>query len=120
MCILFNIHHNSADQAKFFCRTAVAGLTKFPGIPSNADVFAAVAVCNVPGISAAAFASVVTDVFDAVEFLRVPAVAGVTDFAGVTVFNGVSAVAWFPFAWGHRYYWCRYGCWRPCYCCLLY
>jgi hypothetical protein len=42
--------------------TATAGFTKSAGLPGVADVFAAVAVCNVPGVSAAAFASVVSGV----------------------------------------------------------
>jgi hypothetical protein len=63
MCILYNIHQNSADQAKFFCRTAVAGFTKSAGLPCVADVFATVAVCNVRGVSAAAFDSVITCLF---------------------------------------------------------
>ncbi len=43
--------------------TAIAGFTKSAGIPGVADVFAAVAVCNIPGVYAAAFDSVITDVF---------------------------------------------------------
>ncbi len=41
---------------------AIAGFTKAAGLPGVADVFAAVAVCDIPVVSTAAFDSVVIDV----------------------------------------------------------
>jgi hypothetical protein len=64
--------------------TAIAGFTKSAGIPGVADVFAAVAVCDIPVVSAAAFDSVVTDVLAAVNFLRVPDVNFIPAVFGVT------------------------------------